>query len=227
MRKLTLIAVLSSLALSPQLSQAQVQVRAYLPGIRVAVAPPALRYEVAPTAPSPRHHWIAGYWGWRGAAHVWMGGHWALPPAFGYGWEPARWENVDGAWMLYDGHWRPSEQPDRAQAYQPPPPPVEEEVVEAPPPASYQEVRPAPPFERAIWIPGFWQWSGVRYVWTTGRWSPRPAGYGWEDHRWERRDDGRWVHRPGHWHRWERDRDERRHEERREERHGEHHHDRD
>ena len=210
MRRLALVAVLSSLALSPRLSQAQVQV--YFPGISVTVAPPALRYEAPPPAPSPRHQWIPGYWGWRGNAHVWMGGHWAVPPAYGYVWDPARWENNGGAWVLHEGHWRPSDQPDRVVAYQPPPPPEEEVVVDAPPPAPMREVRPPPPFERAVWLPGYWSWSGVRYVWTAGRWSPRRAGYGWEQNRWERREDGRWVHRPGHWQERERDHDRGRHE---------------
>jgi hypothetical protein len=197
MRKLTLIAALS-LALSPQLSQAQVRV--FFPGIRVTVAPPALRYEMAPPAPSPRHQWIAGYWGWHGAAHVWIPGRWVLPPAYGYVWEPARWENVDGAWMFYDGHWRPVEQPDPTEAYQPPPPPVTQVITGTPPPAPVEEIHPAPPFEGATWMPGYWQWNGYRYVWVIGRWSRRPAGYEWEQHRWEHRGDGRWAQRPGHWH---------------------------
>ncbi len=223
MRKLILFAALALLALSPQASQAQFR---YMPGVRVTVAPPAPRYERVPPAPSPRHQWIAGYWGWRGGAHLWMTGHWALPPSYGYAWEPARWEEIDGVWSFYDGHWRPTDQPDPTQAYQPPPPPVEEVIVDAPPPAPIVEVRPAVPFEGAIWIPGNWHWSGARYVWAAGRWSPRPAGYGWQEHRWERRPDGRYAQRPGHWlpreattmgERGERDRrdgrDERRHPE--------------
>jgi hypothetical protein len=130
-----------------------------------------------------------------------MAGHWALPPAPGYVWEPARWEvAADGSWLFFEGHWRAFDQPDPAVAYQPPPPPVQEVVVEATPPPPIEEVRPAPPFEGAVWIPGYWHWSGSRHVWVGGRWSARPAGYAWEQHRWDRRDDGRWVHRPGHWH---------------------------
>ncbi len=197
MRKFALVTVLSLLAFSPRVSLAQVR---YMPGTRATIAPPAPRYEMAPPAPSLRHQWIPGYWAWRGTAHVWLGGHWALPPAYGYVWELARWEMVNGAWMFFDGHWRPMDQPDPAQAYQPPPPPMNEVIAEAPPPVPIEEVRPAPPFERAVWIPGYWHWSGVRYVWAVGRWSPRPAGYEWEEHRWDRREDGRWVQRYGHWH---------------------------
>jgi hypothetical protein len=90
---------------------------------------------------------------------------------------------------------------------------VNEVVVEAPPPAPIEEVHPPPPFANALWIPGYWHWAGSRHVWVVGRWSPRPAGYGWEPDRWERREDGRWVQRPGHWH----PRGEGRHEEHREE----------
>ena len=199
MRKLALFATLSALALAPQPSHAQVQIGVALPGIRVEVGPPAPPYEPIPVAPSPRHQWIAGYWSWHDGRQVWVAGHWATPPAYGYVWEPARWDQVNGAWMFYDGHWRTADAPDPVQAYQPPPPPVNEVVVESAPPPPIEEVRPAIPFQGAVWVPGNWSWNGHRYVWMGGRWSQRPAGYGWQDHRWERREDGRWAERPGHW----------------------------
>ncbi len=200
MRTSIVVSALAASLLLPQLSSAQVVQVRIVPGIRVTVAPPAPRYERVPPAPSPRHQWIGGYWAWRGGAQVWIPGHWSLAPAWGYVWEPARWEEINGGWMFYDGHWRPADQPDPTQAYQPPPPPVEEVIADAPPPPPIGEVRPPLPFEGALWIPGFWRWSGVRYTWVAGRWSPRPAGYGWEEHRWEPRPDGRWVERQGHWH---------------------------
>jgi hypothetical protein len=200
MRKLALFATLSLLALAPRPSHAQVRVGVALPGIRVEVGPPAPRYEPVPVAPSPRHQWIAGYWSMRTGQQAWVAGHWALPPAYGYVWEPARWEQVNGAWMYTPGHWRTSDQPDPAVAWQPPPPPVNEVVVEAAPPPPIEEIRPAVPFAGAVWIPGYWHWNGHRHVWVGGRFSPRPAGYGWEPNRWEKRQDGRWADRPGHWH---------------------------
>jgi hypothetical protein len=218
MRKLLLVASLSLLALAPHPSQAQVRIGVALPGVRVTVAPPAPRYEAIPVAPSPRYQWIAGYWGWRGGTQAWIPGRWVLPPAYGYVWEPARWEEINGAWMFYDGHWRPAEQPDPAQAWQPPPPPVNEVVVEAPPPPPPEEVRPVAPFPGAYWVPGYWFWNGYRHTWVGGRWSPRPAGYEWERDRWERREDGRWVQRYGHWHPHEDEGRHRGHEERRGER---------
>lgn len=191
------VCTLCSLALWPATSRAQFR---HMPGVRVAAAPPALRMEVAPPAPSPRHQWIAGYWGWQGGAHVWMTGHWAMPPRPGYLWEPARWETVNGSWMFYDGHWRTADVPMAQDVYQPPAPPVQEIVVATPPPAPIEEVRPASPFVGALWIPGFWHWQGMRHVWVAGRWSAPPAGHVWEADRWDHRRDNQWVHRPGHWH---------------------------
>jgi hypothetical protein len=200
MRKLALVATLALLAAVPAASQAQVSIGVALPGIRVHIGPPAPRYEPVPVAPSPRHQWIAGYWGWRNNAQVWVPGHWSIPPAYGYVWEPARWVQApDGGWMYYDGHWRPVDQPEPTVVYQPPAPPMQEVIAETPPPPPYAEVRPPVPFAGAIWIPGFWRWNGHRHTWVGGRWSPRPAGHEWQEDRWEHRDDGRWVERPGHW----------------------------
>ncbi len=195
MKKLALIAALSfSFASSAALADVR-----YVPGVRVAIGPPALRHEVAPVAPSPRHLWIGGHWAWRGNAHVWLTGHWALPPGPGYAWEPARWENAAGAWTFYEGHWRSSEPVDPAYAYQPAPPPVNPVYVETAPPAPIVEVRPAIPFEGAAWIPGYWHWNGTHHAWVAGRWSARPAGHEWHEHRWEQRADGRWGYQPGRW----------------------------
>jgi hypothetical protein len=174
--------------------------------VRVNVAPPALKVEAVPVAPSPRHQWIAGYWAWRGGRHVWLGGHWALPPSAGYVWEPARWDRAGGGWSFCDGHWRNMATVQATTVYQPPPPPVVEEVADVQPPPPPQEVRPAPPFEGAVWVPGYWQWQGHQHVWVAGTWSAQPHGWRWEDHRWKKRDDGRWEHHEGHWHRGDDDR---------------------
>jgi hypothetical protein len=52
------------------------------------------------------------------------------------------------------------------------------------PPAPYAEVQPAIPFAGAIWIGGFWNWSGDRYSWVPGRYERPRAGYQWEQRRW-------------------------------------------
>jgi hypothetical protein len=44
---------------------------------------PALRTEVIPVAPSPRHHWVPGHWVWQHAHWEWIAGHYfegAVPP---------------------------------------------------------------------------------------------------------------------------------------------------
>jgi hypothetical protein len=181
--------------LVPQVASAQVVVRP----VRVVAAPPAVRVEVRPAAPSRRHVWIAGYWGWRGGKHMWFDGHWALPPGVGFVWQPARWEQVNGAYMFYEGHWAAAEAPVQEAAYQPPPPPVQAVIVGTPPPAPIEEVQPQIPFEGAVWIPGYWYWNGVRHVWIGGRWSAQPAGHVWMAPRWEHRGE-HWVHHPGYWH---------------------------
>jgi hypothetical protein len=194
-----------ALLIAPSVANAQVR---YVRGVRVTVAPPAPRYELPPPAPSPRYQWIAGYWAWRANTQVWVGGRWALPPATGYVWEPARWDNSGGAWVFYEGHWRAIEAPDPQQVYVPPSPPIQEVVVDAPPPAPPEEVRLSPPFEGAVWVPGYWHWQDGRHIWVAGRWSPQPAGYRWQEQRWEHRKDGKWHEHWGHWAHREHDRDD-------------------
>jgi len=77
--------------------------------------------------------------------------------------------------------------------------PAEQVVVNAPPPAPYTEVIPVMPFPGALWIGGYWGWSGGRHNWVPGYWErPRP-GYRYEPHRWEPHDGGRWHLRLGGW----------------------------
>lgn len=58
-------------------------------------------------------------------------------------------------------------------------------------------VRPAPPYQGAIWIPGEWIWRDGRYVrtqghyvrasnrvWIEGHWRPVPGGYVWDRGHW-------------------------------------------
>jgi hypothetical protein len=201
MRNLLLVLALAV----PSVAGAQVR---YIRPVRVMVAPPPLKYEAPPPAPSPRHQWIAGYWASRGGANVWVGGHWAVPPAPSFVWEPARWDNSGGAWTFCEGHWRANEAPDPQQVYVPPPPPVQPVAVEVAPPAPPEEVRPQQPFDGAVWIPGFWHWQEGRHVWVAGRWSPQPAGYRWQEQRWEHRKDGKWQEHWGHWDHREHDRDD-------------------
>lgn len=71
-------------------------------------------------------------------------------------------------------------------------------VTDVAPPAPYAEVVPAVPFAGAVWIGGYWGWSGGRHSWVPGRWErPRP-GYAWAPHHWEQRG-GRWHEHAGGW----------------------------
>lgn len=80
---------------------ADVKVRIYVP-----VPPPPPLVEVAGTAPSRRHAWIAGYHRWDGGAYVWVPGHWALRPRPRAVWVPGHWARHRRGHYWVDGHWR-------------------------------------------------------------------------------------------------------------------------
>src|SRR5450830_1469560 len=72
-------------------------------------------------------------------------------------------------------------------------------MVGVPPPAPYIEVIPVAPFLGAVWISGYWGWSGGRHQWVPGRYErPRP-GYRWEPHHWVQGQRGNWHLRGGGW----------------------------
>lgn len=71
-------------------------------------------------------------------------------------------------------------------------------VIDTPPPPPYAEVVPVMPYPGAVWISGYWGWSGGRHQWVPGYYDrPRP-GYRYEPNRWENRG-GRWHLRIGGW----------------------------
>ncbi len=80
---------------------------AYQPNVevRVGVRPPPMRVERVP-GPRAGYVWGHGYWGWRGGAHVWIGGGW-IPERPGFHYIDARWVLVDGAWAFYPAYWEP------------------------------------------------------------------------------------------------------------------------
>lgn len=68
------------------------------------------------------------------------------------------------------------------------------------PPAPYVETVPVAPYPGAIWIGGYWNWTGHRHAWVPGRYErPRP-GYHWEPRRWDRGPRG-WQQHGGGWRR--------------------------
>jgi hypothetical protein len=107
------IPIVGALVLMAALAPAQVSVHIYVPGVRVAVAPPPLRVESQPPAPSSAHVWLAGHWAWRGGHHVWIPGHWALAPGPGSTWVEPRWVQAGGRWVFYEGYWAPTVAPVR------------------------------------------------------------------------------------------------------------------
>jgi hypothetical protein len=67
------------------------------------------------------------------------------------------------------------------------------------PPAPYVEPVPVAPFAGAIWIDGFWDWSGGRHVWRPGHYEhPRP-GFHYRSPAWSHGGDGRWMLQRGGW----------------------------
>jgi hypothetical protein len=77
-------------------------------------------------------------------------------------------------------------------------------VVQTPPPAPtsapYENVPPRPSAE-AIWIPGYYDYTGQgdQYRWVSGRWEVPPPGYrSWVPPSWEQTSGG-YVYRRGHW----------------------------
>ncbi len=71
--------------------------------IIVNVAPPPVRYEIAP-GPRVGHAWVPGYWVWRGHRHHWVAGHWVRHRP-GYVYAPARWVEHGGRWHYYRPVW--------------------------------------------------------------------------------------------------------------------------
>lgn len=69
------------------------------------MAPPALRAEIIPIAPSPAYMWIGGSWGWSGSRYDWRPGRWAMPPRPGYGWQSRPWSQGSRGWHGGGGHW--------------------------------------------------------------------------------------------------------------------------
>ncbi len=52
-------------------------------------------------------------------------------------------------------------------------------VVSGPPPAPVQEQAPPPPSPQAMWVPGYWHWTGMQYAWIPGHWENPPPGTAW------------------------------------------------
>jgi hypothetical protein len=194
----------------------------------VRYAPPPVRVEVRPAAPSPRHYWVPGYWAWRGNTHVWNAGYWARPPSAGVVWVEPRWVQDNGEWYFEDGEWVPAGSAGApppvvvTQSPPPPPPPVYQQPVSPPPPAyqgpppaypppaapAYQPtsgeviVSQAPPPVRAEAQPPI---PGPGFSWVAGYWAWQGGRFVWISGRWEAGHPGtvweaaRWAQQGPYW----------------------------
>ncbi|WP_394845854.1 hypothetical protein LZC95_00125 [Pendulispora brunnea] len=71
-------------------------------------------------------------------------------------------------------------------------------VVNGPPPAPLQEDRPAPPSATAVWVNGYWHWTGAQYTWIPGHWEHAPPGQTWYGPRYGS-SEGTFFYQPGGW----------------------------
>lgn len=69
------------------------------------------------------------------------------------------------------------------------------------PPAPYVEPIPVLPYAGAVWIGGFWDWSGGRHVWRPGHYEHPRAGFAYRQPGWSHGADGRWMLHRGGWER--------------------------
>jgi hypothetical protein len=71
-------------------------------------------------------------------------------------------------------------------------------IVSGPPPEPMLEARPLPVGIHAVWVPGYWHWTGLQYTWIPGHWEAGPPGARWRAPRYLLRD-GVYYYQPGGW----------------------------
>ncbi len=71
-------------------------------------------------------------------------------------------------------------------------------VVSGPPPPPQQDVASPQPAPQAVWVPGYWHWTGAQYTWIPGHWETPPPGVVWAAPR-HTSQDGATVYEPGSW----------------------------
>lgn len=67
------------------------------------------------------------------------------------------------------------------------------------PPVTQYEVVPPVPYAGAVWVGGYWNWTGGRHVWVPGHYVAGRPGYRWQPHHWVQRPGGGWWLRGGMW----------------------------
>lgn len=107
-------------------------------------------------------------------------------------WRPGYWQWSECTWVWLAGQWRVPDSDIVADA-----------TTKAPaaPPPLQAEAPPPPPVHAAVWIGGFWQWSGTSWVWIAGSWQlPPSASVTWRPAQWQPRGvvhvlvPGGWIH---------------------------------
>jgi hypothetical protein len=78
------------------------------------------------------------------------------------------------------------------------PPPSRGVVVSGPPPPAVAEARTAPPGPNAVWLDGYWHWTGAQYAWIPGHWEQPPPGAAWYGPRYVS-SEGSHFYEPGGW----------------------------
>jgi hypothetical protein len=74
-------------------------------------------------------------------------------------------------------------------------------AVPYPPPAARAETLPPPPHDHAVWLDGYWRWTGADYRWMAGRWVTPPAGMGYAPATTLRRRNGELLYYEPGWRR--------------------------
>jgi hypothetical protein len=71
-------------------------------------------------------------------------------------------------------------------------------AVNGPPPAPLAETRPPPPGPAAVWVAGYWHWTGMQYTWIPGHWDGEHPGATWTAPRYVSAD-GAYYYEGGAW----------------------------
>jgi hypothetical protein len=72
-------------------------------------------------------------------------------------------------------------------------------AVSGPPPQPVREVPPPPaPSQQAVWVAGYWHWTGLQYTWIPGHWERAPPGASWRAPHYSIRE-GTYFYEPGGW----------------------------
>jgi hypothetical protein len=77
-------------------------------------------------------------------------------------------------------------------------------AVSGPPPAPVRELRQPPPpppggpGPTAMWVTGYWHWTGMQYTWIPGHWVVPPPGAYWRAPQYSLHE-GTYFYEPGGW----------------------------